>query len=81
MRDGESHMCSRVGWAGAFDAPSRGRCGMVPCVCLAVETVTVRRAARAHKADKMVAPRRRDAAGIFGLKEPAVFFHFALGDL
>jgi hypothetical protein len=57
---------------------------MVPCVCLAVETVTTRRAARPHKADKMVAPRRRDvcvAAGIFGLKEPAVFFHLTLGDL
>ena len=43
VRDGESHMYNRVGWAGAFDAPSRGRCGMVHCVCLAVETVAARR--------------------------------------
>ena len=46
MRVGESHGHSRVGWAGALEAPSRGRCVMVPCVTVAVETVAARRAAR-----------------------------------
>ena len=49
MRVGESHGHSRVGWAGALEAPSRGRCGMVPSVTVAVETVALRRAAREQK--------------------------------
>ena len=38
-----------MGWAGALEAPSRGHCGMVPSVTVAVETVAVRRAAREQK--------------------------------
>ena len=49
VRVGESRGHSRVGWAGALEAPSRGRCGMVPSVTVAVETVTARRAAREQK--------------------------------
>ena len=49
MRVGESHGHSRVGWAGALEAPSRGRCGMVPCVSVVVETVAARRVAREQK--------------------------------
>ena len=49
MRVGEGYRHSRVGWAGALEAPSRGRCGMVPSVTVAVETVALRRAAREQK--------------------------------
>ena len=49
MRVGESRGHSRVGWAGAIEAPSRGRCGMVPSVTVAVEIVAARRAAREQK--------------------------------
>ena len=49
VRVGESHGHSRVGWAGALEAPSRERCGMVPSVTVAVETVAARRAAREQK--------------------------------
>ena len=49
VRVDESHGHSRVGRAGALEAPSRGRCGMVPCVTVAVETVAARRAAREQK--------------------------------
>ena len=49
VRVNESHGHSRVGWVGALEAPSRGRCGMVPCVTVAVETVAARRAAREQK--------------------------------
>ena len=43
VRVGESHMCSRVGWAGAFEAPSYGRCGMVPFISVRVELAAVHR--------------------------------------
>jgi len=49
VRVGEGYRHSRVGWAGALEAPSRGRCGMVPSVTVAVETVALRRAAREQK--------------------------------
>jgi len=49
VRVGESHMPSRVWWAGALEAPSHGRSGAVPCISVLVETVAARRAAREQK--------------------------------
>ena len=43
MRIGESHKRCRVGWAGALEAPSRGRCGMVPFVSVRLEIIAARR--------------------------------------
>ena len=43
MRFGESHGHSRVGWAGALEAPSRGRCGMVQFVSVRLEIIAARR--------------------------------------
>ena len=43
VRIGESHSHSRVGWAGALEAPSRGRCGMVPFVSVRLEIIAARR--------------------------------------
>ena len=43
VRIGESHRHSRVGWAGALEAPSRGRCGMVPFVSVRLEIIAARR--------------------------------------
>ena len=43
MRIGESHGHSRVEWAGALEAPSRGRCGMVPFVSVRLEIIAARR--------------------------------------
>ena len=43
VKIGESHSHSRVGWAGALEAPSRGRCGMVPFVSVRLEIIAARR--------------------------------------
>ena len=43
MRVNESHGHSRVGWAGAFEALSYGRCGMVPFVSVRLEIIAARR--------------------------------------
>ena len=39
VRIGESHRDTRVGWAGAIEVPSRGRCGMVPFVSVRLELI------------------------------------------
>ena len=43
VRIGENHSHSRVGWADALEAPSRGRCGMVPFVSVRLEIIAARR--------------------------------------
>ena len=43
-RNVESHVQLEVGWPGAIEAPSHGRSGTTPCVAVALETMTARRA-------------------------------------